>query len=226
LRRYFLSKGGVNVRFIEALSYSGANYLMKQKGENHEKRRVYFYGLQVIIGAIVKFIILFILAFVTETLLTTFLMAVVFASLRSIAGGYHMDTFGKCLGVSISMFMVFSIIARYTYPYWNDYYVIIFAIIAVAVSLFSICRWAPSDNPNRPITDPKEIKKFKNLSIAYLVIWTVISFVLIYTKLYMIFLSFVFGLLLEIFSITPAGHTFFDFIKNRLKRRKKKLSKK
>jgi len=221
-----MSKGGVNVRFIEALSYSGANYLMKQKGENHEKRRVYFYGLQVIIGAIVKVIILFVLALVTDTLLTTFLMTLVFASLRSIAGGYHMDTFGKCLGVSISMFMVFSIIARYTYQYWNDYQILIFGVITVFFSLFSIYKWAPSDNPNRPITQPSEIKKFKRLSIIYLAICTIICFILIYTKLYMIFLSIAFGLILEIFSITPVGHTFFDFVKNSLKKRKKKRSKK
>ena len=221
-----MSKGGVNVRFIEALSYSGANYLMKQKGENHEKRRVYFYGLQVIIGAIVKVIILFVLALVTDTLLTTFLMTLVFASLRSIAGGYHMDTFGKCLGVSISMFMVFSIIARYTYQYWNDYQILIFGVITVFFSLFSIYKWAPSDNPNRPITQPSEIKKFKRLSIIYLAICTIICFILIYTKLYMIFLSIEFGLILEIFSITPVGHTFFDFVKNSLKKRKKKRSKK
>ena len=85
------------MRFIEALSYSGADYLMKQKGENHEKRRVYFYGFQIVIGAVVKFLILLVLALVTDTLVQTFLMTIVFASLRMIAGGYHMDTFGRCL---------------------------------------------------------------------------------------------------------------------------------
>lgn len=214
------------MRFIEALSYSGANYLMKQKGENHEKRRVYFYGLQVIIGAIVKFIVLFVLALITDTLLPTFLMAIVFASLRAIAGGYHMDTFGKCLGVSISMFIVFSIIARYTYQYWQDYQIMIFAIITVVCSLISIYKWAPSDNPNRPITEPTEIKKFKRLSIIYLVTWTIISFVLIYTKSYMIFLSIAFGLILEVFSITPAGHVFFNFVRKSLKKKKKNKSRK
>jgi len=210
------------VRFIEALSYSGANYVMKQKGENHEKRRIYYYGFQVIIGAIVKFIILFILALVTDTLLPTFLMAIVFASLRAIAGGYHMDTFGKCLAVSISMFIVFSAVARYTYQYWQSYQIIIFAVITMLLSLFAICKWAPSDNPNRPITDPKEIKKFKKLSVIYLGIWTILSFVLICTKLYMIFLSIAFGLILEIFSITPAGHAFFNFVKNSLKKKSKR----
>lgn len=214
------------MRFIEALSYSGANYLMKQKGEKHEQRRVYYYGLQVIIGAIVKFTLLFALAFVTDTLLPAFIMTIVFASLRAIAGGYHMDTFGKCLAVSISMFIAFSVIARYTYQYWNKYQILTFAIITIVISLYCICKWAPSDNPNRPITEPNEIKKFKNFSIIYLGFWTIISFILIYKKLYMIFLSIAFGLILEIFSITPAGHTFFSFVKNSLKKKSKNKAKK
>ena len=209
------------MRFIEALSYSGADYLMKQKGENHEKRRVYFYGFQIIIGAVVKFLILLVLALATGTILPSFLMTIVFASLRMIAGGYHMDTFGRCLGVSIFMFIMFSLIARYTHQYWYNYQIITFAIITILFSLFSLYKWAPSDNPNRPITDSSEIKMFKKLSIIYLGIWTIISFILIYFKLYMVFLSISFGLILEIFSITPAGHTFFGFVKNNLKRVKK-----
>jgi len=205
------------MRFIETLSYSGANYLMKQKGENHEKRRIYFYGFQVIIGAIVKLIILFLIALVSDTIIPTFLMAFVFASLRGIAGGYHMDTYRKCLGVSISMFVVFSLIARYTHQYWYNYQIITFAVITFAFSLFSLYKWAPSDNPNRPITDMEEIIKFKKLSISYLILWTIISFILIYFKLYMIFLSGTFGLLLEVFSITPAGHSFFNAIKTSIK---------
>lgn len=212
-----MTRGGVNLRFIEALSYSGADYLMKQKGENHEKRRVYFYGFQIIIGAIVKFLILFVLALVTGTILPSFLMTIVFASLRMIAGGYHMDTFGKCLGVSISMFIMFSIIARYTYQYWNTYQILIFTIITIVFSLFSLYKWAPSDNPNRPITESSEIIKFKKLSIIYLGVWTIISLLLIYFELYMIFLSIAFGLLLEIFSITPVGRAFFSIVKNSLK---------
>lgn len=216
-----MPRGGVNVRFIEALSYSGADYLMKQKGESHEKRRVYFYGFQIIIGAAVKFLILLALALVTDTIVPAFLMTIVFASLRMIAGGYHMDTFGKCLGVSIFMFLMFSMIARYTHQYWYNYQIIIFDIIMILFSLLSLYKWAPSDNPNRPITEPSEIKMFKKLSIIYLGIWTIVSSILIYFKLYMIFLSISFGLILEIFSITPAGHAFFGTVKNSLRRVKK-----
>ncbi|WP_010246671.1 accessory gene regulator ArgB-like protein [Acetivibrio cellulolyticus] len=209
------------MRFIEALSYSGADYLMKQKGENHDKRRIYYYGFQIVIGAVVKFLILFILALVTGTILPSFLMAIVFASLRMLAGGYHMDTYGRCLAISITMFIGFALIARYTYSYWNAYYITVFTIVIIALSAFSLYKWAPSDNPNRPITELSEIKKFKRLSIIYLIIWTIAATILIWSNLYLILLSITFGLSLEVFSITPFGHRFFDGIKNNLDKVKK-----
>lgn len=209
------------MRFIEALSYYGADYLMKQKGENHEKRRIYFYGFQILIGAIVKFLILFILAFITDTILPSFLMAITFATLRTIAGGYHMDTYGRCLAVSISMFIGFSLIARYTYLFWSLYQVIIFTIIVAVSCGICIYKWAPSDNPNRPITEMDEIKKFKKFSMIYMIIWSVVACVLIVTNLYMVLLSIAFGLILEVFSITPVGNRFFDSLRKGLDKVKK-----
>lgn len=211
----------MDMRFIEVLSYSGADFLMKQKGENHEKRRIYYYGLQIVIGAIVKFLVLFILALITGTILPAFLMSIVFATLRMLAGGYHMDTYGRCLAISISMFIGFSIIAKYIYSIFDIYQIIIFAVITIAFSGFCLYKWAPSDNPNRPITEPSEINKFKRLSIIYLFIWTLAASVLILFKLYMLFLAIAFAILLEVFSITPFGHKFFDGIKNVLDKIKK-----
>lgn len=211
----------MDMRFIEVLSYSGADYLMKQKGENHEKRRIYYYGFQIVIGAIVKFLVLFFLALITDTILPAFLMSIVFATLRMLAGGYHMDTYGRCLAISIAMFIGFSIVAKYTYSIFDIYQIIIFAVITIACSGFCFYKWAPSDNPNRPITEPSEIKKFKRLSIIYLFIWTLVAIVLIYFKLYMLFLAIAFAVLLEVFSITPLGHKFFDGIKKVLDKIKK-----
>lgn len=209
------------MRFIEALSYSGADYLMKQKGENHEKRRVYFYGFQIVIGAIIKFLILFVFAFATDTILPSFLITIVFATLRILAGGYHMNTYGRCLAVSISMFIVFSIIARYTYHYWTNTQIVIFTVLIITGSLFCLNKWAPSDNPNRPITELDEIKKFKRLSIICLSIWTLVVTILFLFNSYMLLLSILFGLFLEIFSITPVGHTFFDVIRRGFNKVKK-----
>ena len=87
------------MRFIQTMSYKGANYLMKQRQENHEKRRVYYYGFQIVIGGMVKLILLTLLALITQTLKASIIIVLIFSSLRMLAGGYHMDSYGKCIGV-------------------------------------------------------------------------------------------------------------------------------
>jgi len=76
----------------------------------------------------------------------------------------------------------------------------------------SLIKWAPADNPNRPITDKKEIKKFRILSMIYIVIWLVLSLTLVYFKQNMFVLALCLGVILEVFSITPAGIRFFKMI--------------
>ena len=74
------------MRFINALSYKGADYLMKQTKGNHESRRVYYFGFQVVIGAIVKGLLLLILALLTRTILPSLAILAAFVVLRQIAG--------------------------------------------------------------------------------------------------------------------------------------------
>jgi len=83
------------MRFINALSYKSADYLMRQMNGNHESRRVYYYGFQIVIGALFKGLLLLLLAFITGTMLPALTIVAAFVILRSIAGGYHMKTYGN-----------------------------------------------------------------------------------------------------------------------------------
>ncbi|TYQ14741.1 UNVERIFIED_CONTAM: accessory gene regulator B [Acetivibrio alkalicellulosi] len=202
------------MRFIQTLSYRGADYLMKQKKENHEKRRVYYYGFQIVIGAIVKSILLILVALITQTIHTSITIVVMFSSLRMLAGGYHMDSYGKCIGVSVGLFIIAGTISRYTYSYWSIYAIVTFIIVTFITAVACIIKWAPSDNPNRPITDKKEFIKFKRLSLAYVLVWVIAVTIALYFNFNMYVIAACFGVLLEIFSITPIGYRFFDLIKN------------
>lgn len=204
------------MRFIHALSYRGADFLMKQMNENHEKRRVYYFGLQIVIGALVKGLLLLSLALVTGTVLPSITIVVVFASLRTIAGGYHMNTYGKCIAVSLGMFIACAIISRYTYQVWNTPLTLVFILSTFISCLMCLIKWAPADNPNRPITKVEEITKFKRLSILYITVWLFAALIAVYFNLYMFVLAGCFGVILEVFSITPVGYRFFDRIEHGL----------
>lgn len=212
------------MRFIQTMSYKSANYLMKQKQENHEKRRVYYYGFQIIIGGMVKLILLTLLALITQTLKTSVVIVLIFSSLRMLAGGYHMDSYGKCIGVSVGLFIIAGIISTHTYSFWSTYAIIALISATFIISMASIIKWAPSDNPNRPITDKKEFLKFKRLSISYIIIWVGVVLTTLYFNYNMYVLAACFGLLLEVFSITPLGYSFFDAIKNSFSKKKRKIA--
>lgn len=201
------------MRFIHKWAYSCAKYLAKQLKENHEKRRVYYYGFQIIIGGMVKIAALVALASIIGALVPTLVILLVFATLRSLAGGYHMDTYGKCIATSLALFLAAGAIVRYTNAYWSNTALIALIAAAVVVCLFVIIKWAPGDTPNKPITEPEEKKKFKRLSIAYVAVWLLVTGILQYFGLTVYVMSFCFGLLLEAFIITPAGYRFFDMIK-------------
>lgn len=212
------------MRFIQTMSYKGANYLMKQRQENHEKRRVYYYGFQIVIGGMVKLILLTLLALITQTLKASIIIVLIFSSLRMLAGGYHMDSYGKCIGVSVGLFVIAGMISTYTYQSWSVYSIIALIGITFLISIISIIKWAPSDNPNRPITDEKEFLKFKRLSITYVIVWAGVVLTALYYNYNMYVLAACFGLLLEVFSITPLGYIFFDAIKNSFNKKKKRIA--
>ncbi|HOQ38316.1 MAG TPA: accessory gene regulator B family protein [Acetivibrio sp.] len=209
------------MRFINALSYKGANYLMKQMKGNHENRRIYYFGLQVVIGAIVKGLLLLLLALITGTILPSLTIAAAFVLLRTIAGGYHMHTYGRCISVSLGLFILSAVISKYSAHMWNEVSIMVFVILSFIISSASLLKWAPADNPNRPITKEEEIKKFKMLSMVYIVVWLIVNLILVYFKQNMFSLALCFGVILEVFSITPAGVRFFEIIEHGMESVKK-----
>ncbi|MDP4267032.1 MAG: accessory gene regulator B family protein [Bacteroidota bacterium] len=206
------------MRFIQKWSYFCANYLYANLHENHSKRGVYYYGFQVVIGGIVKAVLVVIITLLTGSLLPAMIIIGVFGSIRVLAGGYHMDTYGRCIITSLAMFVLFSIVDQYTYKYWNNVGLLTLTAGAFLFSLVCSFMYAPKDNPNRPITSPEEIKKFKQLTIVYEVVLLLGTVILIMFGFKMAAMSISVGAALEIFTITPTGHKFFDLIKGGFKK--------
>ena len=201
------------MRFINKWSYSCAKGLANILEENHQKKAEYYFGFQVALGGIVKTVLLVAVSMMLGVLIPTLIISISFALLRKVAGGYHMDTYGKCLFVSIALFVIAALIAKHTYRYWSIVWLAIMITLTFTIGLYVLIRYAPRDTPNRLITDPKEIRKFKALSIAYICIWLMVVTALTVFEMKMYTLLLCFSILQELFAITPTGHKFFDKIK-------------
>ncbi len=209
------------MRFINKWSYACAKSLANILNEDHQSRRAYNFGFQIIIGESFKIIVILAVSLVLGLFLPTLAVTVTFVSLRMIAGGYHMNTQGKCLFVSLGLFIMASLLAKYTSHYWNTLQLGMFIFITFTLGLYALIRYAPRDNPNKPITDPDEIRKFKKLSLIYLFIWLVVIVILTLFQMNLIVISLGLGVLLELFMITPTGHNFFDLINYGLSSKRK-----
>lgn len=209
------------MRFVSKWSYACAYRLAKTMNESHQKRSVYYYGFFIIIGELVKGVILISVSLLLGILLPALIIAFTFASLRVLAGGYHMDTYGKCLFVSLGLFIAAALIAQHTYAYWSLMYLMAIIGVTFLAGLYAVIRYVPRDTPNKPITDPQEIRKFKRLSTVYLFVWAAGAAALAGFGYNMVVLSLCFGVLLELFAVTPTGHRFFDRVKYRLAHKKK-----
>lgn len=200
------------MKFINRWSYGLAYYLSNQLGHSHEKRRVYYYGFQIIIGGIVKFIILLLATLITGIFLSTFTVLFFFAFLRVTAGGYHMGSYVRCMIVSSMMFMFSGLIVQYTYTYCDQTMLAVTAGAIFLAGLPSVLKWAPADTPFKPITKPAQIRKLKILSTVMLILWAIGEILLIVNKLSFYSLAGSFGILMAVFIISPAGYRFFDFV--------------
>ena len=211
------------MRFINVWSYKCADYLMKQLKDSHEKRNVYYYGFQIVLGSIVKAIIFFLVTYLLGIFIPSMLVLLFFGFIRIIAGGYHMDKFNKCLITSLGMFVMAAFISKYVSPYLAREYLMASSGLIFILGMYVLIRWAPGDTPNKPITKPEKIRRFKTISIVNICIWLVGNVVLSYFNLKMYALAGCLGTLLALFIVSPAGYSFFGMISTKFDIKKKKV---
>lgn len=197
------------MRFIQKWSYSCAWYLARTLNENHEKRGVYYYGFQIVIGSIVKGVALILLSLLAGAFAETMAVMLFFVYLRVYAGGYHMETYGKCMVTSLVIFLLSGVFVRYTLQYWNTPYIFILSTATFLAGIYILVRWAPADTPNKPIKKPERIRKLKTISLAQLCVWWLATVILLNFRLNMLALAGCLGILNALFIVTPAGYKFF-----------------
>lgn len=198
------------MRFINKLAYKGAQGLSKQLNHSHTQRGIYYYGLQVVIGAVVKGILLVSISALLGVLKPALIIMVSFALLRVFAGGYHMGTYGKCIAVSLGLFVLAALAVEYMKL--SQLGLIIFLTSTWAILVVCLIRYAPADNPNRPITSQDEIRKFKILSLIYIAVSGMAQMWAFWNGYGWVSMAMCFGAILEVFSVIPPGKRFFGWL--------------
>jgi accessory gene regulator B len=174
---------------------------------------IFEYAFKAIYGESAKLIIILLIAYVLNILIPVMIVASIFVSLRTIAGGFHMDSFMKCLVITASLFVIPTYLVQklISIHSFDNIELVLITIVTYILCYWLAHKYAPKDNPNKLITDVNKVKALKQKTKLYLTIVGIISLILIlllHNPTIILFICV--GQLVEIYTITPVGVKNYD----------------
>lgn len=199
------------MKIIQKISYGSANFIAAQLGEGHLKRGEYYFGFQFIYSGILKVSVLLALALLFNTLKSIVFIVLAFTSIRFYAGGVHMDTYARCLIITLAAFIPASLLSRYYYNILSGHTGIMLVLFVFALVLFIFMRWAPKNPPINQVSE-KANSKLKVSAIILLILWSSFSVCLLLLKKNEAVAAISFGILIEASTVAPSGAYIYNKI--------------
>ena len=180
------------------------------KADNQEQAEVIAYGIEIILGAIIKGLIISLVTWFIGTFYETWLVLFFSALLRIFSGGVHCTSYTRCLITSSFVFSSLGLVVKLWQPHLTEQS--IFAIITLStLVLLVICViWIPAGNEVRPLEKYNDRVRFKTLSFGiislyFLVFIVVLNYFSIIPKTFL--LASITGFLWQGFTVTPFGYS-------------------
>jgi accessory gene regulator B len=163
------------------------------------------YGLEIILGTLIKGAILFSLAYLLKILPQVALALAVGGLFRLLSGGAHCTSYWRCLilGVIVYLFIGLAAVnmANFITLQWYKAMAGTFILMATACTV----KWAPGEVPYRAMVR-REIITFKVLSLVYLSLWIGLVLYLLNETNCSLFLAALWALAMQTISFTPWGY--------------------
>lgn len=170
---------------------------------NTEKQKVIAYGLEVIIGAIIKIIVFTTLPLALGIFPQTIAAMITGGFFRLSAGGAHCTAFYRCLLSSVAVFLTMGFMSRYfatVLPVMVIAYLT--AFIAIIIAYFK----SPAETSAKPIRNKTHRRNLKIISVLTPIIYLVAINLIPLNK--GLILASSMGLLFQAYTVTPSGYRF------------------
>lgn len=187
-----------------------ARYLGSELALTDSKVSIITYGLEVLIGGIIKLVI-----YVTVPLLfgvfNQFAVAFISAAgLRLVSGGYHCTAYYRCLIYTLIIYLAIAFSAKYLAQYTLPAQEILLAILGLAFIISAIL--APVDVPEKPIISNKRRRLLKITSCIVVIVYAVIF--IYWQPSPDIVWACNLAILSHLLTLTKPGHGFIRFLDN------------
>lgn len=185
---------------IQTLSLRLARSWAYNGGLPQERVPVIAYGLQIILGLLVKLFWFLIIPSLLGVLPQTIAALTASALFRLPAGGAHCTSFGRCLLGSLTAFSLIGILAKNTIGLgWT----MTFFYTVIGFSLIVTFLLVPVDNLSKPVKKPQERLRMKQWAggvlLSYIMAVNILNF-----RSDLIFAASL-GLLLQVFTLLSLG---------------------
>ena len=147
---------------VHSIAVNLSDEIARELSLNNLKRAKISYGLEAIIGAIIKIVIYPVIFFLFGVLKQSLFAMLTFAILRYASGGMHCKTFIGCFIVSTALLVSIGMFAKIIVI--NDYLYYILNIVCFIIIVLK----SPVDPPEKPIKTKQKRYVMKFLSILIL----------------------------------------------------------
>lgn len=171
------------------------------------------YGLEIILGGIVKAIILLaISAFfsITDVMLSFFLT---FAIFRGITGGHHYSTYGRCLSAGLVIIIGISLVVNKTFDYISNEILLTTVCLSVLFAFSLTYLYAPSNHYKK--STQQQRNNLRNFAFLLIALWGILVVYLLTTSFSTeLILASIIGFVLQISSIHPVTYFWVNKIES------------
>lgn len=198
---------------IHELAVRWAAGVAKEVGSDSQQEQRMAFGLELILGEIVKWIVFLSLAGILGILKEVLIITISAGSLRLVSGGEHCSAYYRCLIGGAIWFTLLGEAVSYLNPLLTVPQLYFVAAAVFIISLPILIVYAPGDTENKPIRDPEERKRFRNLSVLFITIYFLVmigsaSFI----SSRFLTLSLAVGTLAQVFTVSPWGYAFLHWV--------------
>ena len=196
---------------ISAISKKLANSLGTTLMTSAEQIEIYAYGLEIILGAVIKLILILFLAFLLGTLDTTIILFAFFALFRCFGGGAHLSTYPRCLVFGVCLIVGLGYLAQTTI---SIHALIILSALSLALNIFTCIKWVPAGTEKKYITEPFLRLRQKQKYFLVIIGWCLTLLLLIKLSLSTYGFAVLLGSFGAMLLILPSGYWLLNTIDN------------
>lgn len=137
------------------------SFLINNREIDEDDYEVYRYGFEVLIAFIVNIVIVLSIGLLFNKIFYSIVFLMCYCPIRQFVGGYHANSYTKCLLIFISIFILTLTINIDINTGFNIYEILIF--ITSTLSYIGIFMLAPLEHRNNPLT-LADVKKYRKIS--------------------------------------------------------------